>query len=232
MMEQRGAAPGGREAGGGHASGPRHEGPARRSRPLEWGQEQARCEQGSCRRALSSPVPLLAGPWFLTLRVLQLGSAPRDLPLPGRNPEGQVTGGWPSWDRQCFSLPSKIAPPGRAERQAAGVASRRLEATPLPSSTPRSISEAWRQTGVCGGESERERRKATQATALIRRPDKSHVLANGGSWVRRKGVGEPCLRGSLGGAMKHGEGSSTGMACCLLTTDLPGGPGEGLDSQG
>lgn len=36
----------------------------------------------------------LAGPWFFwTLRVLQLGSASRDLPLPGRCPEGQVTMG-------------------------------------------------------------------------------------------------------------------------------------------
>src|SRR5689334_22601712 len=61
----------------------------------------------------------LAGPWFFwTLRVLQLDSASRDLPLPGRCPEGQVTRGRLSWDRHVSR--------NRAERQATGVASPRL----------------------------------------------------------------------------------------------------------
>jgi hypothetical protein len=41
----------------------------------------------------SKEVADFAGPWFLTLRALQLGSASRDLPLPGVNPDGQVTRG-------------------------------------------------------------------------------------------------------------------------------------------
>jgi hypothetical protein len=60
----------------------------------------------------SKEVADFAGPWFLTLRALQLGSASRDLPLPGVNPDGQVTRGRLSWDRHVS--------PNRAERQATG----------------------------------------------------------------------------------------------------------------
>lgn len=99
----------------------------------------------------------LAGPrFFWTLRVLQLDSASRDLPLPGRCPEGQVTRGRLSWDRHVFR--------NRAERQATGVASPRLaprlisdglagdRLNSLTREVSREVQKGWRDT------------QATQAT--------------------------------------------------------------------